>query len=168
MAEFNNMWASTLAEARPYGLVREEGCYITLDTATGNYGITAHTTGLLLPVDGRVFLSLPARPADIPSNPSPTGTAVYVVGWFHTHTPMTYAPPGGSREVGPSPADYTATTNSLVAVPGIAYDYLPVAFDNTPMSANRIPAGHPTNAPAILYPITPTIEGVLRERRRTL
>jgi len=84
-------------------------------------------------------------PADIPASPDPTGTAVYVVGWFHTHTPTLNVTFSG-RPSGPSPSpgdEAWATDNNL---PGLVYDYIGDFF-------GWIPQGHPINDPAKLYDI---------------
>jgi len=151
----DGMWASTLAAALPDGSRREEGCYITLDTATGQYGKVAHTEGYIVAVNqgARWHTAARIRPSDVPTNPSPTSTAVYVVGWFHTHTPTTYRTYAGfnGRPVGPTdPGDYNWSVHTNIALPGLVYDYTEYAVP-----------GHPLNSPAKLYPITPP------ERRAT-
>ena len=46
MGDFSGTWEWTKAAASSNG-VRETGCYITLDTSNGAYGITARTNGNL-------------------------------------------------------------------------------------------------------------------------
>jgi hypothetical protein len=143
---FYAMWLSTL-NATTNGGRREEGCYITLDTATGIYATTPSFEGPKVP--NNIGAEIPAwwfiqnHPADIFANSnSPTSTAVYVVGFFHTHTPTLWTTQG--RLVGPSQADYTFARETI-GLPGLVYDY----------TGGWIPAGHPINEPATLYPITP-------------
>lgn len=63
------------------------------------------------------------RPADNPANPQlSNGAAVYIVGSFHTHPPLTYGSVGLSRAVGPSQGDTDADNADDVA--GVIYDYI--------------------------------------------
>jgi hypothetical protein len=52
-------------------------------------------------------------------NTNPLLGGKYVVGLFHTHTPLTYLT-DGARIVGPSPADLSCYAD----LPGFVYDYL--------------------------------------------
>ena len=135
--------------------VREYAGYITLNTANGAYGITNVTPGAWCSPTQKVSMKLPSVPTDIFENSSPTSTAIYVVGWFHTHIPIfawtNYFPSNAGRDVGPSrPADYDAAINPLINMPGFSYDY-----EEDLKMPGRIPVGHPLHAPAKLYPITP-------------
>ena len=143
---FNAMWTTTETETTTTQR-REHGCYITLNTTNGMYGTIAHASGPWMENDELAGMILPAQNLNLPFTPSPTGMAVYVVGWFHTHTPTTYVT-FAERSVGPSDKDKEhASTNSL---PGIVYDYL-----EDPSIPGKIPAGHPLGMGKKLYPITP-------------
>jgi len=100
----------------------------------------------------------PAKPADIPADPTPLDAPTYTVAWFHTHTPMTYRT-GGTRQVGPSGSLATLTDDygfgARLGLPGIVYDYV----ESSP-GLGTIAAGHALHAPAKRYPIDP-------ERRET-
>ena len=135
--------------------MREVGCYITLDTATGQYGITNIIEGPIVFFPDEPYIDFPINnPPDIFANSSPTSTAVYIVGWFHTHAPMVNVSVMWARDVGPSPSDYQVALD--MGLPGLVYDYI----EDEPGSG-EIPGGHPIDAPAKLYPITPP------ERRAT-
>jgi hypothetical protein len=156
------MWQSTLDFTTGKTThIREEGCYITLDTATGEYGVTPIPSikgqEKFAYENGSITNWPKSRPPDLFYDSSPTGTAVYVVGWFHTHPPMTYAPPDHYREVGPSIPDRFFSLEPSTQVPGIVYDYVSVAFGNFLASDGKIPGGHPMNASTKLYPITPPL-----------
>lgn len=125
---------------------REEGYYITLDTESNDYGITAHSLGDPTPNHlSSYWDSAPyQRPPDSIQNPTPLDKPIYTVGWFHTHPPMryvTYTPP--FRLAGFNFGDLNYSTNAIlgVSMPGFAYDYIPT---NT---SPRIFAGHPIHAP---------------------
>jgi len=146
---FQAMWLSTLNAATNGGRC-EFGCYITLDTATGQYAATTPFSG---PIAGNndgadIPYFKTFRPADIPQSPNPTDTAVYVVGFFHTHTPMTYVtrlPP--YRPVGPSEGDEKLASYALgMGLPGLVYDYVGSA-------SGLLDAGHELKADAMLYDI---------------
>jgi hypothetical protein len=160
MTAFNDMWLSTL-NATTSTSRYEQGCYITLDTATGSYGVTPvpSITGREVPKNEGATINLLPIPSDIPPIPSPTDTVIYIVGHFHTHTPATWIECDPSeRLVGPSDPDYKfARENGL---PGLVYDYIAV-------SNGGIPAGHPLNEPAKLYPIVFPWGGTVLERRVT-
>ena len=118
---FDTMWESTKAAASTNG-VREEGCFITLNTATGIYGVTAHTNGLMFAFPAVPYVDMLPTPADVPPNPSPIQSAIYVVGWFHTHTPMYYISDDFARAVGPSQDDKDYAAG--IGLPGFVYDYI--------------------------------------------
>jgi len=167
-------WQDTL-NATTMTNKREEGYFITLDTSgKGTWSITGHTiqnppaTNVFYKDANGVFkpavrpkLDLKYLASDIPTDPSAIEPGVtYVVGWFHTHTPMAYTRFGsptviiGSRRVGPSGTpnqsgkDYGFSyTNQL---PGFVYDYVEAA----PKSGS-IPFGHPLNSSAKIYDIVP-------------
>jgi len=93
------------------------------------------------------------RPADSIQNPDPDEASVtYTVGWFHTHTPTFYRAssyaPGTTRGVGPSAGDHGFGSHSTINIPGYAYDY-------TATIGGSIPMGHPLNAAAQIYNVTP-------------
>lgn len=148
----NMMWDSTVAESQK-GNVREEGCYVLFDTATGLYdtwpqppyegkGVTGTNTA---------SVTLGARPADIYHNSSPTGTAVYVVGAFHTHTGAAYWPSNLAKPVGPSAKDEQWAENNKLPV--LVYDYEadPKVITIPPEPA--VGGEHDLTDPAMLYPI---------------
>jgi len=129
---------------------REEGYYITVNTDTEAYGITAHT--IATPVAnnqgaGWDTATFP-RPADSIANPTPLQKPTYTIAWFHTHTPTTFRMVG--RPIGPSAADFGWSTNASINCPGYAYDYT-----ESPAGSGNIPAGHPINSAAQVYTATP-------------
>jgi len=142
MDAFSTLWQFTLSDTSPTQR-REYGCYIILDTAAGQYGVTGIVTGDWTTDLERASVRYAPRPDDIPANPNPTAPASYVVGTFHTHTPTTYRTVG--RGVGPSSGDKTNAV--LRQLPNFAYDY---TAEN-----GRISAGHSLNASAEIYPISP-------------
>ena len=148
---WQNTLATTTTEKR-----REEGYYITLSTRKENqgYNITRYTVGRKVNNNETAFLNGfgGPRPDDIPNDPNPLQSAIYVVGWFHTHTPTTYRV-GSLREVGPSGGDISFSLNSSRNVPGYAYDYEPTTFSSN--GGIAIYFGHPLNAPADVYDIPP-------------
>lgn len=166
-ARMQQAWADT-RNATTSTSRREEGYFITLNTdeASEEYGITNHTVGDPAGNLESPRLVLGARPNDNPQNPTPVQSSVYVVGWFHTHTPTTYAEkrPGlqALRKVGPSGSpggsgDHGFSSHSSVTLPGFVYDYIAtttVAGSGDP----AVPFGHPINASAKIYLIEPPKE----------
>jgi hypothetical protein len=151
-AAMNDAWASTIAATTPT-MRREEGFWITLDTSTGIYSPAGFTIGT--PVDNTTTATLDGflrkKPTDSVKSPTAADSPTYLVGWFHTHTPMTYRT--GRRDVGASPGDVAFETRDDVGVPGAAYDYV----EDAPAS-NSIPGGHPLDAAAKVY----SVGGVVR------
>jgi len=145
------IWELTKADATD-GQRREYAGYITLNTATGEYSLADVVHGDWVANDEPAELWLLARPPDIPENPSPIDTVIYIVAWFHTHTPTQYITVP-YRPVGPSPEDFTAAIHPLVNLPGFVLDYVAKPAPNHP--PNSIPAGHPKDGETALYPITP-------------
>jgi hypothetical protein len=146
-ARMNQAWQDTL-NATTTTSRREEGYYITLDTDSENYSITAHTIGT--PVANNVgavwdTVTVP-RPPDVPAAPVPTDKPTYTVAWYHTHTPTTHRTLG--RGVGPSSADFTF--GSSIDIPGYAHDYTAA-----PTGSGTIPAGHPMNGAHQVYEVNP-------------
>jgi VCBS repeat-containing protein len=151
-AKMDDTWAQTLAFAENnHGAVdgsgnypdnkREEmGYWITLDTTTGQYGAIPFNPTVL---DNREkgFIIPGAQPPDNPVNPVLGVGGTYVVGLFHTHTPMTYRydiGPSNTRGTGPSSGDL----NSPLNVPGFVYDY---------STSDPIPTGYAIDSPAKVY-----------------
>lgn len=148
-ARMDQAWQDTLA-ATTNTSRREEGYYITLNTDTEGYGITAHT--IATPVNNNTTggwdtATFP-RPADIPAAPVATDKPTYTVAWFHTHTPTLYR--SGGRGVGPSSPDFGWSANGSINCPGYAYDYV-----DSPAGSGAIPAAHPLNSSSKVYTITP-------------
>jgi outer membrane lipoprotein SlyB len=137
-AKVNAAWTSTKA-ATTAASRREEGFWIRLNKGTGKYEFTATALGPVVgpTVGGSVVLG--SRPADVNSG---TGSAIYTVASFHTHTPTAFRPVG--RPVGPSAADNSADTSDDVV--GVVYDYVA-----SPSGSGAIPAGHPLNSTARLW-----------------
>jgi hypothetical protein len=136
-------WASTLA-ATSDGSRREQGWWVTLDTSTGKYGKAGAVIGTIATNDIDAGLKLPDMPADTPVTPNPLGSSVYVVGFFHTHTPTTFRTAvnigsAAGRRTGPSDVDNGF--GSAWKVPGIAYDYV----------IDSAPPLYPLNSPAKMY-----------------
>ncbi|MCA8989066.1 MAG: carboxypeptidase regulatory-like domain-containing protein [Planctomycetaceae bacterium] len=101
------LWNRTKSYAyakRATGERREFAFSIYYDTATGRF--TRGIIGASDPVSGDDQPYTPKERFVFPDtsiwSTSPNGTMTYLVGVFHTHTPMTYAPPNRSRVVGPS------------------------------------------------------------------
>lgn len=134
-------WLNTLAAATPTSR-REEGFWIRLDTATGRYTHTTLKLGRLVGPKDYADIVLGRRPADVPPRPRPTGTAVYTVASFHTHTPTAFRPVG--RPTGPSPADNAF--DGVRNVTGLVYDYI-----DTPFGSFEIPKEHPLESSAKVY-----------------
>jgi len=171
-SHFETMWLWSLSVANS-NTVQETGCWITLDTATGQYGILNRVNGDPYPVNSTtVYLNtlLPQRPLDSPSSVNPGGSAVYVIGWFHTHPPrecwLVDTPVGPSRGMN---ADQGFPHHSNVLAPGIVYDY--VEYDSgaafSPLPPGYVPAKWPRDKPRMLYPITGPRRGPHLERRPT-
>jgi len=145
------IWELTKADATD-GQRREYAGYITLDTATGEYGLKDVEHGDWAPNDEPAGMGLALPPPDIPENPTPLDTVVYVVAWFHTHTPTTYVTVP-YRPVGPGDGDFAASIHPLINLPGFALDYAASPAPNHP--PDTVPAGHPKDGETMLYPITP-------------
>jgi len=118
---------------------REQGFWIKYDTDSSSYTCSPTFTGPSVGPDETGAADPGTKPAD-------SGTT-YTVGLFHTHTPMTYRT-GGTRDVGPSGADNRFHTSNNVV--GVIYDYV-----ESPAGSGSIPAGHPLNSAAKLYPSGP-------------
>ncbi len=148
-ARMNQAWQDTLAATTSTSR-REEGYYITLNTDTEAYGISAHT--IATPVGNNAGASWDTvtipRPPDIPASPVPTDKPTYTVAWYHTHTPTTHRSVG--RGVGPSPEDGLFGSHNSINIPGYAHDYI-----ESPAGSGAIPAAHPLNSSAKIYNITP-------------
>ena len=149
-ARMDQAWTDT-KNATTTTTRREEGYYIQINTSTGTYGIIAHSVETP-PVSNSQGASWNTaaypRPADSYANPTPFDEPIYTIAWFHTHTPTTYRTDG--RGVGPSTPDRNWSTDSNINIPGFVYDYV-----ESPSGSGQIPAGHPINSPAQVYPITP-------------
>ena len=146
-------WGETLFAATPTSR-REQGFFITLDTATGAYGQTVTTYGTPVgPLQVAEWDTAPsARPADSIREPVPYQDApTYAVAWFHTHTPNAYQ--ATSRGVGPSGGDAAYSMSPSISVPGYVYDYIPV-------SGNEIPPFYPLESPATVSPIPPDVRAL--------
>ena len=143
-------WTNTLANTFNNSR-REEGYFITFDTATKTYGIDGYLEGPFVPNNTNAFVFLgPTRPPDSITNPTPLDKPVYVVGWFHTHTPTFYLHWIYLRGVGPTkPHDFNYSAHPFINVPGFVIDYTPANADD------EIPGGHPLDAEATIYTITP-------------
>ena len=157
-SRMDQAWTDTKNATTPTSR-REEGYYITLDTSSGAYGITAHTIGTAVSNDqGAVWdTATYPRPPDGITNPTPLDQPTYTIGWFHTHTPTTYRSYIGLRPVGPSGSpgppptdDYSWGAHPNINVPGFVYDYT-----EDSLGSGGIPAGHPLNSSAQIYSITP-------------
>ena len=150
-ARMDQAWVDTKNATTPL-LHREEGYYITLNTITGGYGIAAHSIGTPVDYDHdpKWDTATYPRPSDNITYPAPLDQPTYTIGWFHTHTPMTYATVGTRRGVGPSGGDYGWSANVLIDLPGYVYDYT-----ESPTGYGSIPAGHPIDSPAQIFMIAP-------------
>jgi hypothetical protein len=119
---------------------REQGFWIKQNVGTGRLEFAPTFVGTSVGPGATGAADPGTKPAD--TNPG-TATAVYTVGLFHTHTPMTYRT-GGTRRVGPSGADNSFHTSNNVV--GVVYDYT-----ESPAGSGTIPSGHPLNSAAQLY-----------------
>jgi hypothetical protein len=148
--------ANTLAFTEANNLlIREEGFYIQLDTASNEYIICNQQTGNEVLVSTltnvprpRISVQLPKPdPFDSIFNPTPLDKPIYTVGIFHTHPPTYFWPSGYSGRAGPGTNDVNAASN--LKVPGFVYDYA------NPDSDGRLRAGHPIHAESKVYIIPP-------------
>jgi hypothetical protein len=148
-ARMDQAWTAT-KNATTATQRREEGYYITLNTNTEAYGITAHTIGAMVNNNQGAGWSTATypRPADSVANPTPIQRPTYTVGWFHTHTPTVNRAVG--RGVGMSAADAGWSTNANINIPGFGYDYT-----ESSAGSGTIPAGHPINSSAQVFTVTP-------------
>lgn len=119
---------------------REQGFWIKQNVGTGKLEFTPTFTGPSVGPGETGAADPGTKPADTDAG---TDKAVYTVGLFHTHTPMTYRT-GGTRDVGPSGPDNRFHTSNKVV--GIVYDYV-----ESPAGSGSIPAGHPLDSAAKLY-----------------
>ena len=143
-AHATSLWQQTLALCTETNR-HELGCWIQLDTATDTYCFTATTNGPPTPNEAVSTINLLPIELDSPWFPKiHHGSAVYTVASLHTHTPATYIT-FPKRPVGPSGNDKTASGE--LRYPGLVFD-----FDEDPNDPGFIHTGHPTNAPAHLYP----------------
>ncbi len=133
---FYKAWQNTLA-ATTETTRREEGFWIFYNSNTCTYSPGETIIGQPVANEGGVIL-IGDRPPDNPASPAPLEHAVYVIGFFHTHTPSIYGP---ARPVGPSGQDDFSNNQNKVA--GVVYDYS--------SEFGSIPAGHPLDSPAELY-----------------
>ncbi len=149
-ARMDQAWQETLDATTPTSR-REQGYYITVDTATGTYGTTAESIGTPVPNgDGANWdTAAQDRPPDSIPNPTPTDRPVYTVAWYHTHTPTLYGVPGTVRRVGPSQSDFNWSADERRNIPGYAQDY------TATLAGGQIPAGHPLESPNQVYHISP-------------
>ena len=143
-------WQNTMNSTTPTSR-REEGYYITLDTASDSYGETAYSIGTPAS-NGTSYVAWDTaevpRPDDSILTPAPLDEPIYVVAWFHTHPSAEYLTFG--RPVGVSQGDLDFSVHSSIALPGVAYDYL-----DAPQGSGGITNGHPTFSPARPYRATP-------------
>ena len=151
-------WRATLDDCSTnWGLSRERGYWIALDTQTSLYAAINPTNGDWAAENEIDAVNLGARPPDFWSDPSDhQAGAVFVVASFHTHPPTAAWTAGGEpgRPVGPS-EDGDVPATAAWQVPGLVFDYEPDPAFSANMHTNGIPAGWPTNAPARIYPVTP-------------
>ncbi len=139
-------WTNTLADCTSNpNQRREHGFWINLNTTTGTYEFGPTVHGAYSGPAAGAAVNLPPRPPDVPAAPTPSDAgATYPVASFHTHTPTVFRPGGGTRGVGPSPADGNADNTD--DVPGVVYDYV-----ESPAGSGSIPMGHPKNSATQLY-----------------
>jgi hypothetical protein len=138
---FTRYWNDTLAATTPTSR-REQFSWIVVDTNRGVTGLTPPVLGTPAGPDEGAGIDPPSRPGDNPASPRPlVDRPLYIVGWFHTHTPTTYTTTG--RPTGPSGPDAIFSMDQQI--PGFAYDY----------TAISIPKGYPMNSPASSQPIEP-------------
>ena len=127
--KMHQVWLSTLAYSTTHtNSLREEGFFITLDTAQNKYVIHHRPPGNpVLVTDAMngasVSITLPNRPSDSIRNPNPLDKPDYAVGWFHTHASMEYVHHYWYRPVGPSESDIAFSTRRPPHLPGFVYDY---------------------------------------------
>lgn len=117
-----NTWSATKNFASPSGR-KEMGFWIYINTkpdATEYYFKEDVPDGEIITgsigTGGSITFSAPSL---VEMNTNPLLGGKYVVGLFHTHTPLTYLT-DGARIVGPSPADLSCYAD----LPGFVYDYL--------------------------------------------
>ena len=149
-AEMNRLWKETKDFAdqhRSPPQRKELGCFIFLDTATQKYVIGptkfGKEVGFGAGHDPQASVNPGPTPNDSVSGIGPAATGTYVVAFFHTHTPYTFAPSGG-RTIGASQGD--GTESVARNLPALVYDYIKRAYPN-----DRLLAGHPIGLPFKLY-----------------
>jgi len=150
---FTALWAMTLAVTANNPAIRQEfGCYVTLNTATGEYGVTQTIEGYKSQNhEPTSYIVLRPTPPDNPSNPNPITPAVYIVADFHTHPPMLNVTHAAARVAGPSGFDFgVAQQTNHYMLPGLVYDYKAVPV-NDPEIILGIPAGHGLYEEALLF-----------------
>ncbi len=140
----DSAWAQTVSHTN--SAVRAEyGFLVTLDTGSGTWDVTAITKGPdINSADEESHGEWPVPSFPIPL-PAADSYGTYYVGRCHTHTSMEFVT--GSRTVGPSSADASAT------MPMIVVDYVAT-------SGNEIFGGHPTSGPSsphTYYPAGPSL-----------
>lgn len=122
-------WCETLSFASEEGR-REVGFYIYYDFVTKKFSVGEIVYGPYVKYDAGTSASV---------NLGPAKDNMTVCAFFHTHTPLTYAPYDATRITGPSDEDKQfADSNKL---PGILYDY----------AKPRIEAGHSPTDPTRIY-----------------
>jgi len=164
MSGLNTMSGMTTTSSSSSDGFSERGFYITLDTADGGLSPTGHTNGPVVYGTNTASIQLGPIPKDIPPNPSPTGTAIYVIATFHTHTPTVNWPDNLVRGVGPSEDDKAfAIAHQL---PGLVYDYIADPLVSAEQGEDVIPGGHPLDASAKVYIVEGEVNGEQVPTRR--
>lgn len=110
---------------------REFGCFIYLNTGTGEYHCGSTIPGdpiqLTAPGKGTVHFVYNTQSYD------PRETFDLIVGTIHSHYPMTWAVSGLERRAGPSEDDDDSE------LPGIVYDYSTQIFAGDPVNISSNP-----------------------------
>ena len=160
---FERKWDDTLAAATPE-IWREYGGWILYNSVTLEYSVDPregdeveppHEVPRIDEVEGE------KRPETVPAesllNPASNG-AIYAVGFFHTHPPLTHIASYFSRLVGESGGDSDFHNDPEIQVPGVIYDYeathnAMAQLDPPPLV--RIIGGHELDADKKPYPTGP-------------
>lgn len=121
-AKMEEVWQAT-KNAMTTTHRQEKGCWIYLNTLTGQYEFGDIDNGPLVENNGKDGGHIsPSVPKKVKQSESPLEHGYYRVAYFHTHTPWKNCPENSRRPVGPSDKDREWGRDSKNA-PLFVYDY---------------------------------------------